>query len=114
MSETTAEALLLAELLEEVRELKAFVHAQQTPPEVNEELLDVAGLAERLKVGVRTARRWDALGKIPAPVRIGRALRWRLPEIIAWQLEGSPSRERWEAIWAARQARSTRLRNGNR
>lgn len=61
-----------------------------------------------LLVNAKTAARlcgigrtcWYALlasGRIPAPVRLGRAVRWRASELAAWCAAGCPPRERWEA-----------------
>jgi predicted DNA-binding transcriptional regulator AlpA len=44
----------------------------------------------------RTWRRWDAAGKIPRPVSIGRARYWRLEELKAWIDAGCPRRAAWE------------------
>jgi predicted DNA-binding transcriptional regulator AlpA len=52
--------------------------------------------------GVRTVRTWDAAGKLPAPVRIGGRVVWRVSEIGAWLAAGAPDRETWAALRAAR------------
>jgi predicted DNA-binding transcriptional regulator AlpA len=44
----------------------------------------------------RTWRNWDATGKTPRPIRIGRSTFWRRDEILAWFTEGCPDRETWE------------------
>lgn len=75
---------------------------EQTPPPADPTLLDVAALAARLNVSARTVRRLDATGKIPQPIRIGRALRWHPDEIAAWEKENMPERNRWEAIRVAK------------
>jgi predicted DNA-binding transcriptional regulator AlpA len=46
---------------------------------------------------VRTWRTWDAAGKIPQPVRIGRSTLWRADELRDWVAAGCPSRQEWEA-----------------
>ena len=53
--------------------------------------VDVNWLAERLKVSDRTIRQWDADGKLPPALRIGRTCRWQ-PEVIeAWLKAGCPA-----------------------
>ena len=46
---------------------------------------------------IRTWRSWDAGGRIPKPVRIGRATFWRVTELETWVASGCPSRQKWEA-----------------
>jgi len=53
---------------------------------------DVAGL---LAVSLRTVRRLDMTGRLPAPLLIGRAVRWRRAEITSWLAAGAPPRSRW-------------------
>ncbi len=65
-----------------------------------ETLIGVAALAEKLNVHQMTIRKWQSSGKIPAPVRIGRAVKWRLMEIEAWIAAGCPARVKWEAMCA--------------
>ena len=45
---------------------------------------------------------WDAAGKLPAPIRIGGRVVWRVAEIRAWLAAGAPDREAWAAMVAAR------------
>lgn len=59
--------------------------------------LDAPQLAEVLGLSVRTVRRLDALGKLPRPVRIGGAVRWRREEIDQWLGAGCPDRQTWES-----------------
>ena len=61
-------------------------------------LLSVASLAELLELSTRQVRRLDSTGKIPQPHRLGRSVRWRRAEILAWQNAGMPEREAWEII----------------
>lgn len=37
-------------------------------------------------------------GKIPAPVKIGGALRWRRDELLAWIAADCPPRVKWDAM----------------
>ena len=45
------------------------------------ELLDTQQLAEHLKISTRHVRRLANAQKIPAPLRIGNACRWRLADV---------------------------------
>jgi hypothetical protein len=45
----------------------------------------------------RAWRRLDVTGQVPAPIRVGRSVRWRLKELAAWVRAGCPDREAWEA-----------------
>lgn len=68
-------------------------------------VVDARSLAAMLAAGVRTVRTWDAAGKLPAPVRIGGRVVWRVDEIRAWLAAGAPNRTEWEARRAARTSR---------
>jgi predicted DNA-binding transcriptional regulator AlpA len=59
--------------------------------------VDANRLAALLDLSLRTVRRLDSSGKLPRPVRIGGAVRWRLNEIEAWLEAGCPDRQRWDA-----------------
>ena len=48
--------------------------------------------------GLRTWRTWNAAGRIPRPVRIGRAALWRTAELQAWIAAGCPPRAEWESL----------------
>jgi predicted DNA-binding transcriptional regulator AlpA len=65
-------------------------------------VVDARRLAKLLCSGLRTVRTWDAAGKIPAPIRIGGRVVWRVAEIRAWLDAGAPDRETWAAMRAAR------------
>ena len=45
---------------------------------------------------LRTWRSWDAAGRIPRPVRIGRSTLWRVDELRGWVAAGCPRRDEWE------------------
>lgn len=65
-------------------------------------VIDARRLARLLCAGIRTVRTWDAVGKLPAPIRIGSRVVWRVDEIRAWLDAGAPDRETWAATRAAR------------
>jgi predicted DNA-binding transcriptional regulator AlpA len=51
----------------------------------------------------RTWRRSAAAGRVPAPLKLGGAVLWRIAELRAWVEAGSPSRDRWEAMRSAQE-----------
>jgi predicted DNA-binding transcriptional regulator AlpA len=61
-------------------------------------LLRAADAASRCGISVRTWRTWDAAGKVPAAVRIGRATFWRASELHAWVAAGCPNRITWQSM----------------
>lgn len=65
-------------------------------------VVDARRLARLLGAGLRTVRTWDAAGRLPAPIRIGGRVVWRVNEIRAWLDAGAPDRETWTAIRANR------------
>lgn len=54
-------------------------------------LLTAEQLSERLQVSTRTLWRMRSAGTLPAPVRLGSAVRWRSEEIENWVRSGCPS-----------------------
>ncbi|MDY7107860.1 MAG: helix-turn-helix domain-containing protein [Planctomycetota bacterium] len=77
--------------------------AEALPPLAREIALDRAmpllvrarQAARMCGVGERTWRRWHAAGLVPAPVRVGGAVLWRVSELVAWTQAGAPSRAEW-------------------
>jgi excisionase family DNA binding protein len=61
-------------------------HTTTTVPE----LLTVEQAAAMAGVGKRSWWRFSSSGKAPAPVRIGRSVRWRRAEIAEWIAAGCP------------------------
>ena len=57
--------------------------------------LSVAEVAELLNVSTRHIWKLHATGRLPAPIRLGRSVRWRADELRAWLEAGCPSRECW-------------------
>ena len=61
-------------------------------------LLTAFQAAEMFGAGLRTWRTWQATGRIPQPIRIGRKIYWRSKELRAWIAAGCPDRETWEVV----------------
>jgi hypothetical protein len=61
-------------------------------------LLTGAEAAAMLGATARTWRTWDAMGKIPQAIRIGRKPFWRPEELKVWVAAGCPDRETWEIM----------------
>ena len=61
-------------------------------------LLRAPNAAALCSTSVRTWRMWNAAGKIPRPIRIGRSTYWRPNELNAWVAAGCPDRVTWEII----------------
>ncbi|HKQ47605.1 MAG TPA: helix-turn-helix domain-containing protein [Phycisphaerae bacterium] len=51
-------------------------------------------------LGISRAHLWKlhSSGRLPRPIRLGRAVRWSVSEIQAWLAAGAPPRERWETV----------------
>jgi len=51
-------------------------------------------------LGISTRHLWslNSSGRLPRPVRFGRAVRWPIDELRAWLAAGAPERSRWETI----------------
>jgi predicted DNA-binding transcriptional regulator AlpA len=50
-------------------------------------LLDVRAVARLFSLSTQTVRRLDSQGRIPPPIRIGRAVRWYKPHVLGWLAE---------------------------
>lgn len=63
--------------------------------------LSASELASQL--GISRAHVWKlaSLGRLPAPVRLGRSVRWDKGTILAWLAAGAPAQELWERMQAA-------------
>jgi len=50
-------------------------------------------------LGISRAHVWKlaSAGRLPRPVRLGRAVRWARKDLEEWLAAGAPSRDRWEA-----------------
>jgi predicted DNA-binding transcriptional regulator AlpA len=59
-------------------------------------LVSARQAAGMCRKSLRTWRTWDAAGRIPRPVRIGRSTLWGLEELREWIAVGCPPRDQWE------------------
>ena len=66
------------------------------------QLLNAKALGRVLALSKRQIFRLNSCGKIPAPIRIGGAVRWSNQEIANWLAAGAPDRRTWEARKAVR------------
>jgi predicted DNA-binding transcriptional regulator AlpA len=67
------------------------------------QLLTAKTLGQRLSLSKRQIFRLNSCGKIPAPVRIGGAVRWDSQECAEWLKAGAPDHKTWEAMKSAGQ-----------
>lgn len=65
-------------------------------------LLTVDELAKRLACSSRAIWKWAAMGRLPAPVRIGRSVRWDSTVIDSWIANGCNTNDDECAPQAAR------------
>jgi predicted DNA-binding transcriptional regulator AlpA len=61
-------------------------------------VVDVRGLAVLLSRSETSLDRDDAAGRLPKPIRIGRAKRWLISDIELWLRHGCPSRREFEVM----------------
>ncbi|MFX0194682.1 MAG: helix-turn-helix transcriptional regulator [Candidatus Hodarchaeota archaeon] len=62
------------------------------------QLLSAKMLGDMLRLSKRQIFRLNSCGKIPAPLRIGGAVRWSADEISAWLAAEAPDRRTWESM----------------
>jgi len=62
------------------------------------QLLSAKTLGDMLSLSKRQIFRLNSCGKIPAPIRIGGAVRWSSEEISAWLTASAPDRRTWESL----------------
>ena len=67
-------------------------------------LMTASELAAALRLSVRAVWRDLASGRIPTPLKIGCATRWRAQKIEVWISAGCPPRVKWE--WPRERQRS--------
>ncbi len=61
-------------------------------------LLKTSEAAKLCGVSHKLWRTWNAIGKNPAPVRIGPTLFWKQEELVRWVDAGCPARLRWNSL----------------
>ena len=62
------------------------------------QLLNAKTLGQMLALSKRQVFRLNSCGKIPAPIRIGGAVRWAESTIAEWLAAGAPDRKTFEAM----------------
>lgn len=72
--------------------------AEQASTVANRLLLGARDAAVLCNVSLRTWRAWDAAGKIPHAIRIGRSTFWRPEDLQVWVAAGCPERTAWETM----------------
>jgi excisionase family DNA binding protein len=70
-------------------------------PAVEALLLADKAAAAMAGVSRATWHRLRAAGKLPPAVRLGRAVRWRRDELVAWIEAGCPDGRTWAALQAS-------------
>jgi len=73
--------------------MQQAVNTGQTPL-----LVDAREAARLCGLGMTLWYSLLSAGRIPEPLRFGRAVRWRVDELRAWLDAGAPSRDRWAAM----------------
>ncbi len=68
------------------------------PTNQTTQLLSAKTFGQRLSLSKRQIFRLNSCGKIPAPIRIGGAVRWSEQEISDWLAAGAPNRKTWQAL----------------
>lgn len=61
-------------------------------------LLSAEAVGKMLSLSRRQIFRLNSSGKIPAPIRIGGAVRWAESTIAEWLAASAPDRRTWEAL----------------
>jgi predicted DNA-binding transcriptional regulator AlpA len=62
------------------------------------QLWDAKTFGHKLSLSKRQIFRLNSCGKIPAPIRIGGAVRWSEQECNDWLSAGAPDRQTWEIM----------------
>jgi predicted DNA-binding transcriptional regulator AlpA len=95
----TVEASHGSERMADKEESQPTALIDASPRELPAPLLLRADQAAALcSTSARTWRMWDAAGKIPRAIRIGRCTYWRPEELKAWVAAGCPDRRVWKII----------------
>ena len=76
------------------------------------QLLTAKALGEMLNLSKRQIFRLNSSGKIPAPIRIGGAVRWAESTVTEWLQAGAPDRKTFEASKKACRTSEGRISKG--
>ncbi len=75
---------------------------ESTAPVTNNNLAKLTLTADEVAgvLGISRALVWKlhSSGRLPRPVRFGRAVRWDRRSLEAWLAAGAPPRDRWETM----------------
>jgi predicted DNA-binding transcriptional regulator AlpA len=94
-----------AGLVEAVRLLRKLVRLAKAQASAGQALIDHATLANMLSVSPRKLDQLLSSGRVPKPLRLGRARRWRRDEITKWIDAGCPPVSTWQVRRNAADAR---------
>ena len=72
-------------------------HSFMPPAAIEPLALSAGQAAQALNVSERHFWALNSSGRLPRPVRFGRAVRWPVDELRAWLAAGSPERGPWES-----------------
>ena len=72
---------------------------QPTQAVVERAVLDAAEVGRVIGASRTSVYALHGREEMPAPIRVGRGLRWAKAEIEAWLLHGAPPRTAWERVW---------------
>ena len=99
MSQLVAGVTMPPHTMDGNRTSKHVVESTETKdsPRPPEQLALTAGdVADLLGVSERHVWKLHATGGLPCPIRLGRCVRWRRRELLAWLDADCPSRDKWE------------------
>ena len=70
------------------------------PNVVEQQRLALPAVEVAKLLGISERHLWalNSSGRLPRPVRLGRAVRWNLAELRAWLDASCPERSRWETM----------------
>jgi len=75
-----------------------FRRLKMTHEQCIEKLLTAKAVGQMLSLSKRQVFRLNSSGKLPAPIRIGGAVRWAESTITKWLSVGAPDRKTFEAL----------------
>lgn len=60
--------------------------------------VSAAEAAKLLGISQRHLWALNSSGRLPRPIRFGRAVRWSVTDLHAWMAAGAPERSQWESM----------------